>query len=128
MLLGAFGLFLYESGRGASIEQARTVAVNTVVAFEIFYLWNARRLRASVLNVEGLFGSRPALLAIGLVIAFQLAFTYAPFMQLLFATEALGIESWLRIGLVAPWVLFLVELEKWILRSRRGAAARASGA
>jgi magnesium-transporting ATPase (P-type) len=121
LLGGTFGLFLYERALGAGIEQARTVAVNTLVAFEIFYLWNARRLRLSVLNLDGIFGSRPALIAIGLVIAFQLAFTYAPPMQLLFGTHPLGAESWLRIGLVAPSVLFLVELEKWILRRPRSA-------
>jgi magnesium-transporting ATPase (P-type) len=126
MLLGTFGLFLYEIDQGTSIELARTVAVNTVVAFEIFYLWNARRLRASVMNLDGIFGSRATLIAIVLVIGFQVAFTYAPPMHVLFGTEALPVESWVRIALVAPALFFLVELEKWILRrrSRQPNAAR----
>ncbi len=116
LLLGTFGLFVYERAQGASIETARTVAVNALVMLEIFYLWNARHLRAPVLNREGLFGSRPALVAIALVLVFQLAFTYAPPMQLLFGTEAIAPAQWLRIVAVGSSVLFLVEIEKWSLR------------
>ena len=118
LLLGTFGLFVYEREAGASIERARTVAVNTLVAFEIFYLWNTRHLLDSVLSREGLFGSRPALIAIGLVIAFQMAFTYAPPMQFLFGTENLEAATWVRIVAVGSSVLFLVELEKWWIRRR----------
>jgi magnesium-transporting ATPase (P-type) len=118
LLLGTFGLFLYERETGASIERARTVAVNTLVLFEIFYLWNARHLRESVLNGEGLFGSRPALIAVVLVLVFQLGFTYAPPMQLLFGSEALDAAAWARMVAIGSSVLFLVELEKWLVRRR----------
>jgi magnesium-transporting ATPase (P-type) len=118
MVAGTFGLFLQERAAGADLATARTVAVNTIVMFEIFYLWNSRHLLASVLSREGLFGSRPALIAIGLVLAFQLLFTYAPPLQFLFETQSLGAGTWLQIVLVASSVLFLVELEKWLLRRR----------
>ena len=118
LLIGTFGLFVYEREAGASIERARTVAVNTLVVFEIFYLWNARHLLDPVLTREGLFGSRPALIAIGLVIGFQIAFTYAPPMQFLFGTEGLDAATWVRIVAVGSSVLFLVELEKWGFRLR----------
>ncbi len=118
LLIGTFGLFVYERETGASIERARTVAVNTLVVFEIFYLWNARHLLDPVLSREGLFGSRPALLAIGLVIGFQIAFTYAVPMQFLFGTEAIDAATWIRIVAVGSSVLFLVELEKWVIRGR----------
>jgi magnesium-transporting ATPase (P-type) len=42
ILAGAFGLFEYELSRGASVEEARTVAVNVVIFVEILYLFNAR--------------------------------------------------------------------------------------
>ncbi len=126
LLIGTFGLFVYEREAGASIERARTVAVNTLVMFEIFYLWNARHLRDRVLSREGLFGSRPALIAIGLVIGFQIAFTYAPPMQFLFGTEGLDAATWLRIIAVGSSVLFLVEAEKWWIR-RRDRARRGTG-
>ncbi len=113
---GTFGLFLWEMDRGVSIEHARTVAVNTLVVFEIFYLFNSRYITAPVLNRAGLLGNRYALLAVGLLILFQLGFTYLPPMQALFGTAAISLAIWGRIVLVASTVLFLVELEKALVR------------
>ncbi|HBE92931.1 MAG TPA: carbonate dehydratase, partial [Gammaproteobacteria bacterium] len=55
---GTFGLYLWEMERGVSIEHARTVAVNTLVMFEIFYLFNSRYITASIFNRAGLTGNR----------------------------------------------------------------------
>ena len=112
------GLFLWEIDQGASIEHARTVAVNTLVMFEIFYLFNARYITATVFNWVGLTGNRYVLMSIGLLILFQLAFTYFAPMQSLFGTTAIDLHIWIRILLVASSVLFLVELEKFIVRHR----------
>ena len=117
---GTFGLFLWEQFQGASIEQARTVAVNTLVMFEIFYLFNARYMTAPVLNRAGLLGNRYVLYAAGLLLLFQLAFTYLPPLQTLFGTAAIDAGIWLRILLVAASVLFIVELEKALVRRWRG--------
>ncbi|MDH5446467.1 MAG: cation-transporting P-type ATPase [Gammaproteobacteria bacterium] len=116
LLVGTFGLYLYELEQGEAIEHARTVAVNTLVMFEIFYLFNSRYIRAPVINKAGLIGNRYVLIAIALLILFQLAFTYLPFMQILFGTTSIGLDVWLRIVIVASSVLFLVELEKYIIR------------
>ena len=115
LVMGTFGLFLWDLAQGYDTDHARTVAVNTLVMFEIFYLFNSRYLTASVLNKEGLLGNRWALVAIATLLFFQMAFTYFPPMQLLFATQGLLIEHWLMIVMVASSVLFLVELEKWLL-------------
>jgi len=116
IVTGTFGLFLWERNQGASIELARTVAVNTLVMYEIFYLISARYLIAPSLTVSGLFGNRYVLYAIGLLIVMQLGFTYSGPMQTLFTTTAMDVEVWLRIIVVASTVLILVELEKWLLR------------
>ena len=116
LMLGTFGLYLWEIARDVPIEHARTVAVNTLVAFEIFYLFNARYIRAPVLNREGLLGNPYVLLAIGVLIVFQLGFTYLPPVQFLFGTAAIGLDEWLRIIVIASTVLFLVELEKVVVR------------
>jgi len=116
IVVGTFGLFLWEREQGASIELARTVAVNTLVMFEIFYLFSARFLLAPSLTYEGLFGNRYVLYAIGLLLLIQLAFTYLAPMQTLFATTAMSFDAWLRVIVVASSVLFLVELEKMLLR------------
>lgn len=113
---GTFGLFLWERLHGETIEHARTVAVNTLVMFEIFYLFNSRKIEASVFNREGFVGNRYALLAAMLLIVFQLMFTYLGVMQTLFGTVAISLDHWLWITLVAFTVLPLVEIEKWVMR------------
>ena len=116
MMLGTMGLFLWEMQQGMSIEHARTVAVNTLVMFEILYLFNSRYLAASVLNWTGLTGNRYVLLAIAILIVFQLGFTYLTPLQSLFGSTAIDFHIWFRIILVASSVLFIVELEKYLIR------------
>ncbi|AGA90611.1 P-type ATPase, translocating [Thioflavicoccus mobilis 8321] len=116
LMAGTFSLFLWELGREVHLDYARTVAVNTLVAFEIFYLFNARYILDPVLNREGLIGNRYVLIAIGVLVLMQLALTYLGPMQTLFQTAALDAATWGRIVLVAASVLFLVEIEKAVVR------------
>lgn len=120
LMSGTFGLFLWEMEQDVSIEHARTVAVNTLVMFEIFYLFNSRYISASVFNWVGVTGNRYVLIAIGILIILQLGFTYLTPMQSLFGTTGIDFKIWLRILLVSSSVLFLVELEKYfVLRMAR---------
>ena len=116
LMVGTFGLFTWFQTQGFSIEYARTVAVNTLVMFEIFYLFNSRYISDSVLSIQGLLGNRYALFAIASLLFFQLAFTYLSPMQTLFGTTGLSLATWLVITLVASSVLFLVEFEKEVVR------------
>ncbi|MDO9161215.1 MAG: cation-transporting P-type ATPase [Methylococcaceae bacterium] len=116
MLTGSFGLFLWERSLGTSIEQARTVTVNTLVMFEMFYVFNSRYLYHSVLNLHGLFGNRLVWLAILSLIVFQMAFTYWQPMQVLFGTVDIDAHTWLMIVAVASSVFILVESEKFFIR------------
>jgi len=119
LVCGTFGLFYYYHESGESLAMARTVAVNTLVTFEIFYLFNTRSIFGPVLNCEGMLGNPVALYAIGVLVLFQMAFTYAPPMQALFATEAMSLAQWGIVVLVASSVLWLVELEKWLTRRKQ---------
>jgi len=130
IVAGTFSLFVWERAQGMEIERARTVAVNALVVFEAFYLLNSRYLHAPVLNREGLVGNRYLLWAIGLVMVFQLFFTYAPPMQALFGTAAIDAAAWGLIILVGSSVFFLVELEKLLYcawQKRRGVGERECG-
>jgi len=118
LMSGTFGLFLWEIDRGMNIEHARTVAVNTLVMFEIFYLFNSRYIHDSVFNWSGLTGNRYVLIAITILIVFQLGFTYLKPMQSLFGTTSIDLNIWLRIIIVSSSVLFLVELEKYFIRRK----------
>ena len=96
---------------------ARTMAVNTLVIAQAFYLFNSRFLVASSLRAELLFTNRAALLAVGVLVLLQLGFVYLPFMNTWFGTAPLELRHWLvplGIGLV---VFLLIEAEKaWVRR------------
>lgn len=119
LLLGTYGLFLWERMQGTDIEVARTMAVNTLVMFEVFYLFTTRSILAPALVLPRFTRNRAVWIAIGLVIAFQLLFTYAVPMQALFGTAPIGGREWVMIVLVSASVFILVELEKWFIRVRR---------
>jgi len=116
---GTFSLFLWDIAQGASIEHARTIAVNTLVMFEVFYLFSARYMTHSVFSVAGFTGNRYVLIAITVLIFFQLCFTYLPSMQHLFGTTEISLTEWFYILLVSSSVLLLVEFEKWVVRRKQ---------
>ncbi|MFA5531137.1 MAG: cation-transporting P-type ATPase [Thiohalomonadaceae bacterium] len=118
LVAGTLGVFLWETAQGTAVAEARTIAVNTLVAFEAFYLFNSRYMLAPVLNGEGLFGNRYVLMTIALVMFFQVLFTYTAPMQQLFGTTDIDLAAWGRIVLIGSSVLFLVEAEKWLMRRR----------
>ena len=119
LVCGTFGVFVWLRENGAAIELARTVAVNTLVMFEVFYLFSARFITEPALSRKGLLGNRHALAAIAVLMVMQMGFTYLPPFQLLFGTTALNLETWAVIVAISSSVLFLVELEKWLVRLRR---------
>ncbi len=116
IVTGTFGLFLWERSLGTSIAEARTVAVNTLVCFEIFYVFNSRYLHDSVLNPHGLFGNWLLWGAVVLLCLFQFAFTYWHPMQVLFGTTAIDLHTWNMIITVSASVFLLVEIEKFVIR------------
>lgn len=116
MVAGTFGIFLWLQGQGAGLELSRTAAVNTLVTFEIFYLFNSRYLLTSSLTREGLSGNRYALVAVVVLVLLQLVFTYAPTAQRLFGTTAMSGVVWLAVAAIASSLFVLVELEKIVVR------------
>lgn len=128
MMTGALGLFLWELEAGTTVETARTIAVNAIVVTEMFYLINSRHISESVLNREGILGSRYVLGAISACIVLQLLFTYAPFMHTIFGSAGLTAVEWAKVLAVGVSVFLLAEAEKAVIRRlgiRRRRRARA---
>ncbi len=123
MMTGALGLFLWELQLGNDIDTARTMAVNAVVAAEMFYLLNSRYIFAPVTTRDGLFGNRVALAAIAACIPLQLAFTHLPVMQDIFGSSGLTGIEWAKVLAAGLMVFALAEFEKLVIR-RSGLAAR----
>ncbi|MCD6031428.1 MAG: carbonate dehydratase [Thermomicrobiales bacterium] len=123
MMAGIFGLFEWATWHGADEATARTVAVNTLVVMEVFYLFSVRFLRAPSLTLRGVLGTRPVLIAVAAVTTLQLVFTYAPFMGTLFATRPLGVAEGIPVLAAGVLLFAALEMEKLVLR-RLGAGAK----
>ena len=115
-MIGAFGIFHYAEWQGRSLEVARTLVVNVIVVMEIFYLFAVRYMRSTSLTLTGARGTRAVLLAIGIVVVCQFAFTYLPPMQVLFRTEAVPFWDGVVVVLVGPVMMLILEAEKAFLR------------
>ena len=115
-MAGIFGKFAFARAQGAPLEEARTIAVNTLVVMEIFYLFAVRYLGEASLTVRGALGTRPVLLAIAAVTLLQFLFTYAPFMAHFFDTRPLSLSQGLGIVLVGLATLIILEAEKFLVR------------
>ncbi len=111
LLIGAFGLFQWELALGASIEQARTVAVNVFVVMELFYLFNCRSLHLSVFQL-GFFSNLWVVSGVVVMLLLQMVYTYLPVMNTLFQSEPISVNAWCRIGAAGLAGYFIVELEK----------------
>ncbi|MBI5040051.1 MAG: HAD-IC family P-type ATPase [Gammaproteobacteria bacterium] len=120
LVAGCFGLFMHAQASGASLAEARTLAVNALIAGQVVYLFNTRFLYRSSFSWQGLTGNRVVLLMVVLVCVFQLLFTYAPFMQTLFDTTPLDGTAWARIAIMAVAIYVCVEVEKVLLRRFHG--------
>jgi magnesium-transporting ATPase (P-type) len=117
---GIFGMHEWTLARGGSEQEARTVAVNTLVAMEVFYLFSVRYLKAPSFTWTGVKGTPRVLAACAAVFALQAMFTYAPFMQVLFDTRPLAPATGVAIVAVGVAVLVVLEVEKAAVRRWRG--------
>lgn len=115
-LIGIFGMYRWALSNGAAVEAARTLAVNTLVAMEVFYLFSVRFLRTASFTWGGVRGTPRVLLAVAAVVLLQLAFTFVPFMQRLFGTASLSWQELAACALAGVALLTLLELEKLLLR------------
>jgi len=126
MTAGAIGLFLWMYGVARrqevlppqALQEARTMAVTTVVLFQIFYLFSCRSLEGSVLRI-GLLSNPAIFLGTGVLLLLQLAFVYLPSMNRWFGSTPLDAMAWGWATLAALVVIPVVGLEKWLRRRWR---------
>ncbi|KQX26362.1 MULTISPECIES: HAD-IC family P-type ATPase [unclassified Sphingomonas] len=112
----SLGIFFHALDSGRGIETGRTMVVNMVAAAEVFYMFSVRYLHMRSLTWRGALGTPAVLWAVGGVVASQLLFTYAPFMNDIFETRPLTMADGLLIIGIAVGLLLLLELEKLLMR------------
>lgn len=114
--VGIFAVFQWALAAGYSENYARTFAVNTLVAMEVWYLFSVRYLRRGSLFMDGLKGTRAVLVAVCLVFFLQVAFTYLTVLQQLFQTESLQLAHGFATVGIGIAVFLVLELEKLLRR------------
>ncbi|OPZ05089.1 MAG: putative cation-transporting ATPase F [Alphaproteobacteria bacterium ADurb.BinA305] len=116
--------FEYSLLQGMELQAARTMAVNTLVVAQAWYLFNSRFLTASSLAPARLFTNPAAQVSVLILALLQLGFVYLPFMNTWFGTTPLALEYWLPPLAIGALVFLVIEAEK-ALQRRYG--ARKSG-
>ncbi|WP_315973386.1 cation transporting ATPase C-terminal domain-containing protein [Paenarthrobacter sp. JL.01a] len=111
LLGGTWWIFQTELGRGASLPEARTAALNLFVVFEIFYVFSCRSMVRPVWSIKP-FSNYWLVAGVFLQVLGQAAVTYFPGMNTLFHTAPLPLQSWLMVLLVAGLAWLVVALDK----------------
>lgn len=116
-LIGFFTFLVFYQLRidGMDENMARTIAVNTLVAGQLFYLFNCRHIQSSAFNRD-FFNNPYAFLAAGVLTVLQLVFVYVPAMNTFFGTSPIPPVYWLYSGFPGLAVFLIVEIEKSIMR------------
>jgi magnesium-transporting ATPase (P-type) len=115
-LAGIFAAWNWGMDRTGELDYARTMAVNTLVAMEVFYLFAVRYLDTPSITLRGVVGTPVVIGALVAVVILQSLFTWLPLFNEAFGSAPVG-TSGLAFSITAGVVvLILLELET---RSRR---------
>jgi Ca2+-transporting ATPase len=112
---GIFLVFRWAQPR-MPIDEARTLAFCTMVAFEWFRAFNARSDERTLLSL-GLFSNRILLASIAVAIVLQLGAIYLPIGHAALHSVPLSLGQW-GVALGAAGTLFLVEELRKLLAPR----------
>jgi Ca2+-transporting ATPase len=113
----AFLLFRWDLLGGASTAHAQTLTFTAFVVFQMFSVFNCTSLywsAGSTMTRKNPF----LILAVAVSLLLQLVVVYAPFMNTLFHTVALGPRDWAAILACGAMVLLIEEVRKSVVRSR----------
>ena len=119
MLIGGatIAMFEVELALGMPLDLARTMAVNTLVVAQAFYLLNARFLNTSSLRLALMFTNRAVWIAISVLFLLQLGFVYLPFMNSAFGATPLALRHWLIPLAIGVAIFLIMEMEKrWLAK------------
>ncbi len=114
---GVIGNYILALRAGDSLEQARTVAVTTMVFFQFFQAWNSRSETKSIFRMSLM--SNPFLFYGMLTSIFaHLAVIYVPALQWIFRTVPLAMMEWGEILLASITIIAAVEIDKSMRRKK----------
>lgn len=116
--LGTLAAYLWALQSGSTIQEARTIAVTSIVFFQLFQVLNSRSLSLSVFRT-GLAGNPLLILAMSVALVAHMAVVYVPQLEWLVRTTPLSADTLAGILLLALSVVFTVEVDKHLVRRAR---------
>jgi P-type Ca2+ transporter type 2C len=116
--LGTLTLFVWALRSGAPLEEARTIAVTSVVFFQLLQVLNSRSLSLSLFKT-GLAGNPLLVLVMTVALLAHVAVVYVPQLEWLVRTTPLSGSTFAIVLLVALSVMATVEVDKHFLRRAR---------
>ena len=120
MAAGTLTMFRWELDATGSLARAQTVALTTMVVFQVFQAGNARSQTRSVFRISP-WSNRFLLVASGCAVGVHIAALYLPFTQYVLRVEPIGLDAWVRIVAVGSTILLAMEAHKaWRRRVRHG--------
>jgi len=112
---GTLGMFVWERSGGATLEYARVTALTTLVAFQIFHVFNCRSEDVSLFRKSPL-SNKFLLIGTLLSLAIHIGAMYFPPTQFVLRLEPLTLETWSHLTMIAISVVVAVEIDKLIRR------------
>lgn len=113
-LSGVYGIYHYAIDNEYSLELARTLAVNTLVVMEIFHLFFIRNIYGTSLTWKAVRGTKVVWMVVIAITLAQLAMTYLPLLQAVFATEAIPFWDGVLVIAIGVALFAIIETEKQI--------------
>jgi len=114
---GVLFSYFYALAKGDPLEEARTMAMTTIVFFQFFRVWTTRSETQPALRMSPM--TNPFLFAASLAAFFaQLAVIYVPVLRRVFRTEPLTLDEWLWILPVTATVFLADEAYKMVAKKR----------
>ncbi|RMI13854.1 cation-translocating P-type ATPase [Cellulomonas triticagri] len=119
VVIGAATLLVYllERDRTGDYAVAQTSAVMMLALGQLAFLLNCRLLNGSALTWRVLTGNRGLWISAAALVALQLVFTYAPFMNTWFDSAPIGLHSWALTAGIAVGVFLVMEAGKAVVRT-----------
>jgi Ca2+-transporting ATPase len=117
MGIGTLVMFWWELNQSGSLTQAQTVALTTMVVFQMFQVGNSRSERLSVFQ-KSPFSNPFLFTATVAALIVHVAALYLPPTQFVLRVEPISVDAWLRIIPVAATIIVAMEIHKLIRRPR----------
>jgi len=125
MAAGTLALFRWELDQTGSLTKAQTVALTTMVLFQMFHVGNCRSDYVSAFK-RSPFSNPFLFIATTAALLIHVSALYFEPTQLVLRVEPIELEAWGRIVAVASTIILAIEIHKLFRRDRRSVQAQTS--